>query len=95
MKGISMLDCGLIPISNIAGDVFRMKLLFPIAKRIEFTSVFLMSATDKGYKMRLARAIEAIESLANERVWEVGETEYGHEDSKALVTTFRKMVRGR
>ena len=79
--------------SNDTNDTFRTKLLICIAKRIEFTSVFLMSATDKGYKARVARAVEAIESLADERVWEAGETECGHEDSKPLVAAFRNAIR--
>lgn len=67
----------------------------PIARAIEFTCVFLMSATDKGYKMRLDRVVAAIESLADGKVWEAGVKEDGCEDAKDLVSIFRKAVRGR
>jgi bloom syndrome protein len=73
----------------------RTKLLSPVAREIEFSSVFLLSATDKGYRMRLGWCISALKALAGEGTWEANDSETGQEGAKSLLATFRKVVKGR
>lgn len=47
----------------------RAKLLGAIARDVEMR-VFLMSATDKGYKQRSTGCLEVIEDLYQEKLWD-------------------------
>ena len=57
--------------------------------------MFLMSSSDKGYRMRLGWALSAIHSVFDERAWKEGSKDDEVEDARTLVSIFRKVVKGR
>ena len=54
-----------------------------------------MSATDRGYKMRLDWSVEAIDALVDEMVWEAESGSVEQEDATSMAALFRRMICGR
>ena len=54
-----------------------------------------MSATDRGYKLRLDWAVAAIDALVDEKVWETESGSVEQEDAQSMAALFRRMVCGR
>ncbi|KAI0064084.1 ATP-dependent DNA helicase [Artomyces pyxidatus] len=70
----------------------RISILATAAKELEF-SVFVMCASDEGYKRRSATSLNAVKRLGKAQAWRTsGDDEF--EDEREIVSTIRRVCQG-
>ncbi|KAL5520127.1 hypothetical protein ACEPAG_1787 [Sanghuangporus baumii] len=72
----------------------RSKLLGPVARELEFITMFAMSVTNNGYKDRTSWTVSAIEALARDEAWKSGSDE-DLEDAREVAAVIRRNVRNK
>ncbi|KAL5482734.1 hypothetical protein ACEPAI_9328 [Sanghuangporus weigelae] len=72
----------------------RSKLLGPVARELEFITMFAMSVTNNGYKDRTSWTVSAIEALASDEAWTSGSDE-DLEDAREVAAVIRRNVRNK
>ncbi|KAL5524624.1 hypothetical protein ACEPAF_9764 [Sanghuangporus sanghuang] len=72
----------------------RSKLLGPVARELEFITMFAMSVTNNGYKDRTSWTVSAIEALTRDEAWTNGSDEE-LEDAREVAAVIRRNVRNK
>ena len=67
-------------------------MLGPVARELEFVTMFAMSVTNNGYKDRTNRTVGAIEALVRDEAWTNGSDD-DLDDAREVAAIIRRNVR--